>query len=54
MAVLGADGKLLDEKRADYFPQVWDGNIALDGRSGHSQRCGGGTAAVVITLDASI
>ncbi len=22
-------GKLLDERRADYFPQVWDGNIAF-------------------------
>ena len=21
--------KLLDEKRVDYFPQAWDGNIAL-------------------------
>lgn len=26
-------GKLLDEKRADYFPQVWDGNIAFTAAS---------------------
>ncbi len=26
-------GKLLDEKRAEYFPQVWDGNIAFTAAS---------------------
>ena len=33
-------GKLLDEKRADYFPQVWDGNIVFTAACSHSQGCG--------------